>query len=253
MAEARRNWMESEIADAIDLYLRTPFGRIHARNPKVVDLAQRLDRTPGSIALKLTNLASIDETLDRKGMSNHSKLDKTVWDRFWSTLTAEAARLPQDLEQQGQAGFGEAAQPPYQVADEGAYEGQVTPRIVNVRQGQRYFRQMVLASYASRCAITGIREPELLVAGHIRSWASDPANRLNPRNGICLNRLHDRAFEDGLIAISADWRILYSPRLSGDTRRKMENLQDTGAFRLPERFRPDPVFFEEHRDTRFRL
>jgi putative restriction endonuclease len=251
MAEARRNWTESEIAEAIDLYLRTPFGRIHSRNPKIVELAQRLNRTPGSIALKLTNLASIDESLDRKGMSNYSKLDKAVWDRFWGALSAEAARLPQSFEHDRIASVAEPAQARYEVDDSRDYVGWVVPRIVNTRQGQQYFRQMVLASYASRCAITGIREPELLVAGHIRSWAADPANRLNPRNGICLNRLHDRAFEGGMIAVSADWRILYSRHLSTDTRGKMESLHDTGLFRLPERFRPDPAFFEEHRDTRF--
>lgn len=251
MAEARRNWTESEIAEAIDLYLRTPFGRIHSRNPQIVELAQRLGRTSGSIALKLTNLASIDETLDRKGMSNYSKLDKLVWDRFWAALSAEGAQLPQTFAQDGLPGFAAPGQTSYAADSNGDYEGRVVPRIVNTRQGQQYFRQMVLASYASRCAITGIREPELLVAGHIRSWAADPANRLNPHNGICLNRLHDRAFEDGMIAVSSDWRILYSRHLSTDTRQKMEALQDTGSFRLPERFRPDPAFFEEHRDTRF--
>lgn len=251
MAETRRNWTEPEITEAIDLYLRTPFGRIHSRNPEIAKLAQHLGRTPGSIALKLTNLASIDESLDRKGMSNYSKLDKAVWDRFWETLTAEAVRLPHSLEHENLAGFSEIAQVQYEAADSGDYEGRVVPRIVNTRQGQLYFRQMVLASYASRCAITGINEPGLLIAGHIRPWAADPANRLNPRNGVCLNRLHDRAFENGMIAVSADWRILYSRHLSPDTRRKMESLHDTGRFRFPERFRPDPAFFEEHRDTRF--
>jgi hypothetical protein len=138
MAEARRNWTESEIAEAIDLYLRTPFGRIHSRNPKIVELAQRLNRTPGSIALKLTNLASIDESLDRKGMSNYSKLDKAVWDRFWGALSAEAARLPQSFEHDRIASVAEPAQARYEVDDSRDYVGRVVPRIVNTRQGQQY-------------------------------------------------------------------------------------------------------------------
>ncbi len=247
MVEVRRNWTESEIAEAIDLYLRTPFGRIHSRNPEIVELAQRLGRTPGSIALKLTNLAGIDDTLDRKGMSNHSKLDKIVWNEYLSALATEAAELPTLLDQDRYSGLTEIPQRSYQLD----YKGKSIRRIVNVRQGQQFFRTMILASYSSKCAITGIAQPEFLVAGHIRSWASDPANRMNPRNGICLNRSHDKAFEDGLITVSADWRILYSSRLEPTARRKMEEIEESGSFRLPARFRPEPMFLEEHRDVRF--
>lgn len=247
MAEPRRIWTESEIARAIELYLRTPFGRIHSRNPEIISLAQDMNRTPGSIALKLTNLASIDETLDRKGMSNHSKLDKVVWDAFFSELAIEAANLPSTVEENDRFEFADHSQSSYQTE----YVGVSTPRIVNIRQGQQMFRSMVLTSYASRCAITGIAQPQFLVAGHIRPWAKDPENRLNPRNGICLNRLHDKAFEDGLIAISEDWQVLYSPRLEATARRKMEQIQDTGSFRLPDRFRPDPSFLRDHREHRF--
>lgn len=247
MVEDRKNWTEMEIAGAIELYLRTPFGRIHSKNPEIIKFAHQIGRTPNSIALKLTNLASIDETLDRKGMSNHSKLDKLMWDEYLSSLAIEAAKLPALSDPTWDAGYSETPQMPYQ-AD---YTGKSMPRIVNVRQGQQLFRSMVLASYASRCAITGIAQPEFLVAGHIRSWASDPFNRLNPRNGICLNKLHDKAFEDGLITVSPDWQVLYSPKMEPETRRKMEEIQDTGSFRLPERFRPDPSFLQEHRDNCF--
>lgn len=248
MVETRKSWTELEISDAIELYLRTPFGRIHSRNPEIINLAVRLGRSPSSIALKLTNLASLDDSLDRKGMSNHSKLDKLVWDGYWTSLAVEAAKLPtQIIDQDLGLGLSEFPQTPYQ-AD---FAGKSKLRIVNARQGQQIFRSMILASYASRCAITGIGQPEFLVAGHIRSWASDPDNRLNPRNGLCLNRLHDKAFEDGLITVSEEWRVIYSSKLEPRTRRQMEEIQDTGSLRLPERFRPDPVFLEEHRDSRF--
>jgi len=35
----------------------------------------------------------------------------------------------------------------------------------------------------------------LLVASHIVPWRSDPGNRLNPKNGLCLSAIHDRAFD----------------------------------------------------------
>jgi len=42
--------------------------------------------------------------------------------------------------------------------------------------------------------ISDIANVELLNASHIIPWRVDSTNRLNPRNGICLNALHDRAF-----------------------------------------------------------
>ncbi|MFY1027324.1 HNH endonuclease [Actinobacillus seminis] len=38
-------------------------------------------------------------------------------------------------------------------------------------------------------------------------------NRLNPHNGICLNSIHDRAFDRGLITIDTDYKIMISSRL----------------------------------------
>jgi len=40
-------------------------------------------------------------------------------------------------------------------------------------------------------------------ASHIVPWAEDERNRLNPRNGLCLNALHDRAFDRHLMWIDA--------------------------------------------------
>ena len=76
---SRRGWTQPEIVAAVELYLRTPFGRIDQRNPEIADLARRLDRTSGAVALKMANLASLDTTLDRRGMANASALDRRVW------------------------------------------------------------------------------------------------------------------------------------------------------------------------------
>ena len=38
-------------------------------------------------------------------------------------------------------------------------------------------------------------------------------DRLNVRNGLCLSRLHDAAFDAGLIAFDDELRLLLSPRL----------------------------------------
>jgi len=60
-------WTRDELILAINLYCKTPFGRIHVRNPEIIELAKLLDRTPGFVSYKLANFASIDPSLNRKG------------------------------------------------------------------------------------------------------------------------------------------------------------------------------------------
>ncbi len=74
------------------------------------------------------------------------------------------------------------------------------------RKGQDYFRRMILANYDSRCSLTGIDIPQLLIASHIIPWEdkSHKKDRLNPENGICLSALYDKAFDKGLITFSPD-------------------------------------------------
>jgi predicted restriction endonuclease len=73
-------------------------------------------------------------------------------------------------------------------------------RTLMVRTAQSFFRKIVLAAYGSRCCITGNPIEDLLVASHIMPWAKFPAQRLNPRNGLCLSAHFDRAFDRGLVS-----------------------------------------------------
>ena len=68
----------------------------------------------------------------------------------------------------------------------------------------------MLASYDNRCTITGFSMPDLLVASHIIPWSVNAKNRMNPRNGLCLNYFHDKAFDIGLISVSPEYTILVS-------------------------------------------
>ena len=85
--------------------------------------------------------------------------------------------------------------------------------MVQVRVNQSFFRRAVLASYQGRCCMSGVNHPRLLVASHIVPWSQDVANRLNPRNGLCLSALHDRAFDSGLISLNNDYQVIISDKL----------------------------------------
>src|SRR5665647_2819139 len=58
-----------------------------------------------------------------------------------------------------------------------------------------FFRSLILSVYNEQCAICNMPVRRLLVASHIVPWSVDPSQRMNPRNGICLCSLHDRAFD----------------------------------------------------------
>lgn len=252
MSDKRRNeWSREELILAINLYCKTPFGRIHYHNPEIIELAGLIGRTPGAVSYKLANFASIDPSIDRKGASNVSKLDKQVWNEFfnnWDEMIFESETKMTKLTK------GEELLLSPDIFE--IKEGKMRESVVKTRVNQSFFRQMVLASYESSCCITGLSIPELLVASHISPWAVDSKNRLNPCNGLCLNALHDRAFDTGLITIDDELRVVVSNRVhrskSPDGLKEFLFNYAGKNIRLPSRFLPDHQFLSLHRQNVFR-
>lgn len=220
------------------LYCEIPFGKLHARNPEIIELAKRLNRTPSAVALKMVNFASLDPTLSQKGMANVSALDRKVWDEFFNNIDHyfSADSEPEErLSERPQEDFLSC----------GSYDAIDVLTSVKARRGQQRFRRVVLASYDRQCAISRISNEQLLVASHIAPWATHKNRRLDPRNGICLNALLDRAFDAGLIAFSDDCDVIYSSSLSGET---IEQMMRMGTrFHVPAKFAPDVELLREHR------
>jgi len=70
---AGQAWTRAETLVAFNVYCRTPFGRLHARNPEIVEVAKALGRTPDSLAMKCCNLAAFDSALQERGIKGLSK------------------------------------------------------------------------------------------------------------------------------------------------------------------------------------
>ena len=245
-------WTRDELILAINLYCKTTFGRIHIRNPEIVALAKLLGRSPGSVSYKLANFASIDENLDRKGASNVSNLDRAVWAEFfadWDGMVFESERRMAELRGVSL----EAAVASEKEEDIVIPEGKTREAVVRLRVNQGFFRRTVLSSYDGACCITGLAVPELLVGSHIVPWAADAGNRTNPRNGLCLNVLHDKAFDRGLIAVDEENRVLVSSRVRKlGLEQARAVLEVEGAvLRMPRRFLPDPGLLAWHREHVF--
>ncbi len=139
------------------------------------------------------------------------------------------------------------------VAPTGPTETQAT---VKVRRGQQFFRQSVITAYDVRCCISGINVPRLLVASHIKPWGKFPADRLNPRNGLCLSSLHDAAFDAGLITLDEKLNVILSKRLRSffpQPALEQNFVSFEGKpIRFPEKLaEPDGDFLCYHRDKVF--
>lgn len=244
-------WTREELIVAMNLYCKLEFGQLHHRNPDIIKLAEAIDRTPNSVSFKLGNFASIDPNLDRKGLSNYSKLDKEIWEEFqddWENLAFESEKISasfnlvsDNLSEPEKDFLKKIAENPQ------LKEGLEEPATVKRRINQSFFRKAVLSNYQHSCAITGIKIQETLIASHIVSWADDKENRINPHNGICLNAFHDKLFDRGLMYIGDDYEIVYHKKVKAYTDHPMISKY-TGKIRLPQKFLPDPVFLRRHRE-----
>src|SRR6185503_15905138 len=95
---AGRRWTSDELLVALNLYHKLTFGQLHARQPAIIALADKLDRGSNSVAMKLCNFASLDPALKLrgiKGLEGASALDRMVWGEFHDNLN-EAVPVSED-------------------------------------------------------------------------------------------------------------------------------------------------------------
>jgi hypothetical protein len=201
---------------------------MHSRNPDIIKVAELLGRTPAALAMKLTNIASLDPAITstgRKGLEGASTTDKAMWEEMqanWGHFAVEMQKANHAL---GVGGDLDIVVDEAELSDETQdYTGRNKTVQATTRIGQEFFRRTVLSAYDYRCCITGLAVPRLLVASHIVPWCLDEENRLNPRNGLCLSMLHDKAFDVGIITIAEDMTVMVSRKYMSKVRWMMSRL-----------------------------
>jgi putative restriction endonuclease len=244
-----RNWSRDELLACFNLYCRIPFGKLHKGNPEIIEAAEALHRTPSAVAMKLVNFASFDpaqRSRNVKGLVNVSRQDRALWEQFEVDPNTIAARSEEAFDRfigPGATLEEEVPAPP----------GGPTEKLLErpMRLVQSFFRRAVLASYGYRCCFCKLDVVALLNASHIVPWNASVELRADPRNGLCLCALHDRAFDRGLVGVDATNRVVISERLS---RRSPPPLQRVAFFELegtrialPARFQPLQSSLEHHR------
>jgi putative restriction endonuclease len=254
---ATRNlWTKEELILAFNLYLKIPFGKMHSTNKDIIHLANLMGRSANSIALRLVNFASVDPALKArgiKGMDGGTKIVQPIWDEFYENQEELLFRSEQILA--GKENISIENKYNDVLSDLKEIKGEEKLRIVKTRVNQSVFREIVLANYSTKCAITGIETPELLLASHIIPWSENEKERLNPENGICLSPLYDKAFDKGLITISDDYKIILSNDLKKNETKdffvKHFKIIENQKILEPNKYLPKIDFLHYHQDTIF--
>ncbi len=251
----RIQWTRQQLLVALALYCHTPFSKMQSKNTEIIRIANAIGRTPSALGMKLGNFASLDPEIiatGRSGLQNASAKDRAMWDEMqndWESFAVESHRAMEDVE---------AAAEPIEITIE---DKNIDDRIgkdrlieTTARIGQDFFRSVLLSTYEGRCCITGLSVPVLLVASHIVPWRYDACNRVNPRNGLLLSSLHDKAFDIGLITIDDNMTV----RVSRTEKEKDDRFfsaaiekYDGQPIRPPVKYQPGREFLAYHREYIF--
>lgn len=252
----RKLWSREELILVFNLYLKLPFGKMHTRTPEIIEMANLIGRSVNSIAIRLTNFAACDpyhQNRGVKGMVGGIKQCQPIWDEFFGNkelLIFESENILAEKENVTiETKFDEI------LSDIKDLKGETKLREVKTRVNQNVFRQIVVANYSSKCAISGIDLPELLFASHIIPWSKNEEERLNPENGLCLSALYDKAYDKGLIAINEKYHILFSDKLKkskeADYFAKYFAPIENQLLISPQRYFPKKEFIQYHLDEIF--
>lgn len=255
MAE-RNLWTRDEYILALNLYYKLPFGQLSQTNKKVQELALLIGRTKGAVAMRLTNFAACDPYIlatGRHGLDAGKKTCQPYWDEFNNNREALLFESEKILAKYQNKTIEEKFKD--SLKDIGDLQGEDKIREVKTRVNQSVFRSIIISNYSGKCALTGIDVPELLVASHIKPWAMDVKERLNPENGICLSSLYDAAFDKGLIGFDQNYNVVLSHRIleqeTKDYYDKYFGSIEHVQLMLPEEHKPNKTFLEWHMDTIF--
>jgi putative restriction endonuclease len=248
----RRDWTRKELIVAFNLYCKIPFGKIHVRNPLVIELAEAIGRTPSAVSWKLANFARLDPALKERhiaGATHGARAEVEIWNEFrhdWEKLAFESEHHLRQLT---------GLTPELPEEDAKFPVGVSRDALVRIRINQGFFRAAVLAAYGERCCITGLSIPALLTASHIVPWSVDTKNRTNPSNGLCLNALHDRAFDAGLLTVTPELKVRLSPRIGGkqsaESTREFLLRYESASISPPRHFSPNVDFLRYHNEKIF--
>ncbi|MDQ6954269.1 MAG: HNH endonuclease [Mariprofundaceae bacterium] len=248
------NWSREETIVAFNVYCKIPFQASSSRHPDVIKYANIIGRSPAALNMEIGNFGRLDPALRERGITglvHGRKLEEIVWNEFhgnWSELAFESECFIANMQnkQLEESLNIEVLEFP---------EGKDRKAMLKTRIKQSFFRSTILASYQYKCCISGLSIPELLIASHIIPWSQCKKERLNPKNGLCLNPIHDKAFDKGYLTITADYKVQISQYLKDVEHDKAVveffiKLEGV-SINLPNRFLPSKENLSYHHEKVF--
>jgi hypothetical protein len=139
-----------------------------------------------------------------------------------------------------------------QIEADASLDSTTKQTLIQARRGQGKFRRNVEALQGA-CRLTGITNPALLNASHIKPWrvCKTPHERLDGMNGLMLTPDADRLFDRGYISFDGDGAVRVSERADPDDLRRLgfEQLvwQRFGVGEAPSNWRTDS-FHDQQQD-----
>ena len=118
--------------------------------------------------------------------------------------------------------------------------------IIKSRLGQGLFRKRLIEKWGS-CSVTGLTNPVLLKASHIKPWRDSSNNeRLDPYNGLLLAPNFDTLFDSGLITFEDEGSIKIAPQLTKQDRKLLHVNEELCLRRV---FPENKKYLRHHRIT----
>ena len=124
--------------------------------------------------------------------------------------------------------------------------------VISARVGQGLYKDN-LYLVENACRITGVSEPALLRASHMKPWSlcENTEERLDGNNGLLLTPTYDVMFDRGYLTFDPNGRPIVSPRIS---KAVIESLSMPDAASMPVRpfSAKQKKYLEFHRNNIFK-
>jgi putative restriction endonuclease len=135
------------------------------------------------------------------------------------------------------------------IVQDAVLEETMKASLVLARRGQGKFRKRV-AFFEGSCRVTGVSSENLLIASHIKPWASSSnEERLNGHNGLFLSPHIDKLFDTGLMSFENNGAMLFSEALDLNVLERW-NIDPTKKVK---KFGQDQSYFlAQHRENVFK-
>ena len=247
---ANRLWTKEEFILTLDLYFRMPFGQIDKRNPDIIKMAELINRTPSSVAMRLCNYANCDPELKArgvKGLAGGYSQCIPYWNQYANKRGDLATAAMKCRKRLIESAFPEN--------DEAYNHMSEWDSLVNELYDYK-FQSVVKKNYHDRCAVSGLMASQFLVACHIVPSMDTEESTIDASNGILMTLIYARAFTEGLIGFDANYKIHLSSELKS-------HQFDKGYYSLFKKYdgaelgikdviiKPNPEYLEWHMDTIF--